>query len=69
MINAFTCRMTYEALVHALSHETPRTMRELLDVATKYATTEEAVQANFSSKAKATGHLSGRDGGDYPSSS
>jgi hypothetical protein len=32
MINAFG--MTYEALIHALGHETPCMTRELLDVAT-----------------------------------
>jgi hypothetical protein len=30
-------------LVHALSHETSRMMRELLDVTTQYTTDEEAV--------------------------
>jgi hypothetical protein len=49
VINAFTCSMTSEAL----AHEAPCTRLELLDVATKYATVEEAVQANFNSKAKA----------------
>jgi hypothetical protein len=39
-------------------------MRELLDVTTQYATSEEAIQANFSGKAKATGHLNGGDGGN-----
>ena len=42
MINAFIYSMSYEALIHALSRETPRTMWELLDVATQYATSEEA---------------------------
>jgi hypothetical protein len=69
MINAFMCGMTCEALVHALSHKTPCIMRKVLDVATQYATSEEAVQANFSGKAKAVSHLSGRDGGDDPTSS
>jgi hypothetical protein len=43
MINAFICGMNYEALIHALGRETQRTMWELLDVATQYATSEEAV--------------------------
>jgi hypothetical protein len=43
MINAFICGTTYEALIHVLGRETPRTMRELLDVATQYATSEAAV--------------------------
>jgi hypothetical protein len=69
MINAFSCGMTYEALVHALGCETLRTTRELLDVATQYATGEEVLQANFSSKAKAVAHLSSGDGDDDPASS
>jgi hypothetical protein len=69
MINAFICGMTGEALVHVLGRETPCMMQELLDVATQYATSEEAVQANFSSKIKTVGHLSGGDGGDEPTSS
>jgi hypothetical protein len=44
-------------------------MQELLDVATQYATSEEAVQANFSGKAKAADHLSGGDGANDPTSS
>jgi hypothetical protein len=40
--------------------------QELLDVTMQCATSEEAVQANFSGKAKATSHLSGRDGADSP---
>jgi hypothetical protein len=43
MINAFIYGMTYEALVHMLGCETPRMTRELLDVTTQYATSEEAV--------------------------
>jgi hypothetical protein len=61
--------MTCEELIHALGRETPRMMRELLDVATQYAIGEEAVQANFRGKAKAIGHLSGGDGADDPTSS
>jgi hypothetical protein len=41
-------------------------MQELLEVATKYATREEVVQANFSGKSKAASHLSVGDGGDDP---
>jgi hypothetical protein len=69
VINAFICSMTFEALFHVVGHETPCTTQELLDVTTQCATGEEAVQANFSDKAKATGHLSGRDGTDGPASS
>jgi hypothetical protein len=64
VINAFTYGTTCEALVHALRHETPCMAQELLDIATKYATGEEAVQTNFSSKAKAASHLSGGHSGD-----
>ena len=60
--------MTYEVLVHELGCENSHTTWELLDVTTKYATDEEVVQANFSSKAKATGHLSDGDGGDNSAS-
>ena len=43
IINALIYGTTCEALINALGHETPRTMRELLDVATQYATGDEAV--------------------------
>jgi hypothetical protein len=69
MINTFIYDTTCKALIHTLGHETPHTMRELLDVVTQYATSEEAVQANFSGKAKAIGHLSGGNGADDPASS
>jgi hypothetical protein len=69
MINAFICGMTCEALIHMLGRETPCMMRELLDVATQYATSEEVVQANFNGRIKTAGHLSGGDGGDEPTSS
>ena len=61
--------MTCEALIHTLSRETPRTIRELLDITTQYATGEEVVQANFSGKAKAITHLNSRDDDDDPTSS
>jgi hypothetical protein len=44
--------------------EAPRTTLELLDVATKYATGEETVLANFSGKGKAIAPHSGGDGDD-----
>jgi hypothetical protein len=69
VINAFICGMTCKALVHALGRETLHTTRELLEVTTQYATSEKVVQANFSGKAKAPGHLSGGDGDDDPASS
>jgi hypothetical protein len=69
VINAFIYGTTCEALVPVLSRETPRMTWELLDIATQYATGEEAIQTNFSDKAKATSHLNGGDGGDDPASS
>ena len=69
MINAFICGMTCEALIHVLGRETVWMMWELLDVTTQYTTDEDGIQANFSGKAKSTGHLSGGDGGDDPASS
>jgi hypothetical protein len=61
--------MTYEALIHVLGRETPCTTRELLNITTLYSTSEEAIQANFSGKAKAIGHLSGGDDVDDLASS
>jgi hypothetical protein len=52
-----------------LARSTLCTTRELLDIATQYATCKEAIQANFSGKAKATGQLSGGDGAQDPASS
>jgi hypothetical protein len=43
VINAFIYGTTCEALIHTLGCETPRTMRELLDIATQYAIGKEAV--------------------------
>jgi hypothetical protein len=42
-IHAFICSTTYEALVLVLGCETPSMMWELLDIATQYATGEEAI--------------------------
>jgi hypothetical protein len=64
VINAFTYDTTYEALIHTLRREASWMMRELLDVATKYAIGEEAILASFSDKGKACAHHSGRDGDD-----
>ena len=47
MIRALISSMTNEALVHELGHSKPRTMRELLDLATSHAFGLEAVQAIF----------------------
>jgi hypothetical protein len=64
VINAFTYGMMCEALDYALRHNAPQTTWELLDVTTKYATGEEAVHTNFSSKCKAAAYLSGGDCGE-----
>ena len=69
MINAFICGTTCKALIHALGYETPHMMWEILNITTQYATGEVVIRANFSGKAKATGHLSGGDGDDDPTSS
>ena len=47
MIGAFISSTTNEALVHELGRNKPRTMQELLDLATSQASGEEAVWANF----------------------
>ena len=39
--------MTYESLIHKLGCLKPRTTRDLLDVATNHASSEEAVGAVF----------------------
>jgi hypothetical protein len=47
VIRAFISDTTNEALVHELRHCKPRTTRELLDLATSHASSEEAVHAIF----------------------
>ena len=47
VIRAFISGTTNEALVHELGRCKPRTMRELLDLATSHASGEEAVYAIF----------------------
>jgi hypothetical protein len=69
VINTFICSTTYEVLVQVLGRETMCMTWELLDVATQYTTSKEAIQANFSAKVKAAGHLSGGDSGDDPAMS
>jgi hypothetical protein len=39
--------MTCRSLVHELSHEQPKTTKELLDIATRHASGEEAVGTTF----------------------
>ena len=39
--------MTYESLIHKLGYLKPRTTRDLLDVATNHASSEEAIGAVF----------------------
>ena len=47
MIGAFLSRTTCESLVHKLGRKSPRTTKELLDIATSHALGEEAVGAIF----------------------
>ena len=47
VIRAFLSRTTYESLVHKLGRKGPWTNKELLDIATSHASSEEAVGAIF----------------------
>ena len=47
MIGAFLSGTTCESLVHKLGRKSPRTTKELLDIATTHASGEEAVVAIF----------------------
>ena len=47
VIGAFLSGTTCESLVHKLGHKGPQTTKELLDIATSHATSEEAVGAIF----------------------
>jgi hypothetical protein len=47
IISAFWDGMTYHTLVHELSLEQPKITKELLDIATRHASGEEAVGAAF----------------------
>jgi hypothetical protein len=47
VIGAFISSMTNEALVHELGHCKPRTMWELLDLATSYASSKEVIHSIF----------------------
>ena len=47
VINAFLSGTTYESLIHKLGCLKPRTTRDLLDIATDHASSEEAVGAVF----------------------
>jgi hypothetical protein len=54
VINAFLSGTTNETLVHNLGQKSPRTTKELLDIATSHASGEDAVGAIFDhSKGKA----------------
>jgi hypothetical protein len=43
IILAFWSSTSYWTLVHELSHDQPKTMKELLDIATRHTSGEEAV--------------------------
>jgi hypothetical protein len=47
VISAFWDGMTCRTLLHELGHEQPKTTKELLDIATRHASGEEAVGATF----------------------
>ena len=47
IISAFLSRTTYEPLIHKLGCLTPRTTRDLLDIAMNHASSEEVVEAVF----------------------
>jgi ribose 5-phosphate isomerase len=47
VIGAFLSGTTYESLVHNLGRKHPRTTKELLDIATSQASSEEVVGAIF----------------------
>jgi hypothetical protein len=47
VVGAFLAGTTYKELVHELGHKGPHTTRELLDIATNFASSEEAVGAIF----------------------
>jgi hypothetical protein len=47
VISAFYDGMTCRILVHELSHEQPKTTKELLDIATRHASNKEEVGATF----------------------
>jgi hypothetical protein len=52
--------MTCRSLVHELSHEQPKTTKELLDIATRHASGEEAIEAAFTLANAGTTTDSGR---------
>jgi hypothetical protein len=47
VIAAFLTRTTWESLVHKLGRKSPRTTKELLDIAMNHATNEEVVEMIF----------------------
>jgi hypothetical protein len=47
VVGAFLAGTTYKELIHELGRKGPRTTRELLDIATNFASGEEAVGAIF----------------------
>jgi hypothetical protein len=47
VIGAFISGTTNKALVHELGHYKPRMTRELLDLATSHASSDEAIHAIF----------------------
>ena len=67
-VNAFTTGTSCRTLVHKLGRKGPQTIKELLDIATKHATGEEAVGAVYGcAKGKAKWDEAAGEGGSRPS--
>jgi hypothetical protein len=47
IISAFSSNTNYQTLVHELGRDEPKTMKELLDIGTRHASSEEAIRAIF----------------------
>ena len=66
IIGAFLSETTYESLIHKLGCLKPHTIRDLLDVATNHASSEEVVGAVFSG-GQDRGKAQHEDQGEGPS--
>jgi hypothetical protein len=67
IVSAFLSRATCKSLVHKLGSWKPRTTRELLDIATNHASSEEVAVAVFTD-GRAKGKAKREDQDDSPSS-
>ena len=66
VISAFLSGTTYKSLIHKLSCVKPRTTRDLLDIATNHASSEEAVGVVFNG-GRDRGKAKREDQGECPS--